>query len=278
MPAEFNRSANGILIIFVFQDGLYHQVYVIMLPIYIYYKDGIFLYKTCLFHAFMSRSLRVPIQIVKYVKKWAYYFRHSYSFYPQIRKPNQVERVVQRQLYPNMCNNDMLSPSQYGFRCRLPTETALLIVSDHILTATDRQELTLLCLLDLSKRFDVITYPSSYPNFKPTSIGPTWFSSYLCDHTQSVCSADVRGTRCLSKPLHNPIGIFQGSCLALSSSRYLPMTCPIAPGARVVPRVSKKVSSPQAPRRPGANPRLPSSVLVPGPWYCYSWVQAGSPG
>ena len=39
-----------------------------MLPIYIYHKDGTFLYKTGLFHAFMSNSLRVPIQIWKYVK------------------------------------------------------------------------------------------------------------------------------------------------------------------------------------------------------------------
>ena len=32
------------------------------------HKDDTFLYKTGLFHAFMSLSLRVPIQILKYVK------------------------------------------------------------------------------------------------------------------------------------------------------------------------------------------------------------------
>ena len=41
---------------------------VIMLPVYIYYKDDTFLYKTGLFHAHTSHSLRVSIPIVKYVK------------------------------------------------------------------------------------------------------------------------------------------------------------------------------------------------------------------
>ena len=39
-----------------------------MLPIYIYHKEGTFFYNIGLFHAFMSHSLRVPIQILKYVK------------------------------------------------------------------------------------------------------------------------------------------------------------------------------------------------------------------
>ena len=50
-------------------------------------------------------------------------------------------------------------------------------------------------------------------------------------------------------------------------------------GARAdVPMVSEKVSSPEAPRQPGADPRLPSSALVSGPYYCYGWGQDGSPG
>ena len=41
----------------------------------------------------------------------------------------------------------------------LPKPRFLVItVSDHILSATDRQEITLLCLLDLSKCFDVIDH------------------------------------------------------------------------------------------------------------------------
>ena len=68
MTAKCNRSNDLIWIIYISQAGSYHQVYVIMLPVYTYYKDDTFLYKTGSFHAFMFHSLRVPIQIVKYVK------------------------------------------------------------------------------------------------------------------------------------------------------------------------------------------------------------------
>ena len=69
MSAKTNRSNNRILIMSIFQAGLYHQVYVIMFPVYSY-KNRTFLYKTCLLQAFMSHSLRVPAQIknVKMVK------------------------------------------------------------------------------------------------------------------------------------------------------------------------------------------------------------------
>ena len=80
MPAKFNRSVNRILIIFIFQTRLYHQVYQIMLPVYIYHKDGTFLNKTGLFHASMSHSLRVPVHIVKYVKNGHFIFRGAIKF------------------------------------------------------------------------------------------------------------------------------------------------------------------------------------------------------
>ena len=149
--------------------------------------------------------------------------------------PKLVERVVQRQLYSYMSNNNLFSSSQHGFRSRLSTETALLTVSDHILAATDRQELTLLCLLDLSKCFDVIDHSKLLSKLQAYSIDPTWFSSYLCGHTQSVCTADVHGTRCLSKPLPNPIGIFQGSCLGPLLFQIFANDLPLfTPGAHVV--------------------------------------------
>ena len=59
------------------------------------------------------------------------------SIVPAFKK--LVERVVQRQLYSYMSDNDLFSSSQHGFRSRLSTETALLTVSDHILAATDCQ-------------------------------------------------------------------------------------------------------------------------------------------
>ena len=127
--------------------------------------------------------------------------------------PKLVEKVVQRQLYSYMSSNNLFSSSQHGFRSNHSTETALLTVSDHILSATDRQEITLLCLLDLSKCFDVIDHSKLLSKLQTYSIDPTWFSAYLSGHTQSVRAADGRGHYHLSRPLPIPIGIFQGSSL-----------------------------------------------------------------
>ena len=44
-------------------------------------------------------------------------------------------------------------------------------------------------------------------------IDTSWFSAYLCNHTQSVSLTDARGKAQTSLPLPNNIGIFQGSSL-----------------------------------------------------------------
>ena len=125
-----------------------------------------------------------------------------------------VERIVQRQLYAYLSTNYLLASAQHGFRPRHSTETALLNVSDYILSATDRGELTLLCLLDLSKCFDVIDHSKLLIKLQQHGVDAEWFRSYLSNHTQSVSITDpVSGCRSLSRPLRNGIGVFQGSAL-----------------------------------------------------------------
>ena len=146
-----------------------------------------------------------------------------------------VEKVAQQQLYSYMSGNHLFSSSQHGFRSGLSTETALSTVSDHILSATDRQELTLLCLLDLSKCFDVIDHSKLLSKLQTYSIDPSWFSSYLRGHTQSVCIAGGRGNQLLSSPLPNPIGVFQGSSLGPLLFQIFANDLPLfAPEAHVV--------------------------------------------
>ena len=124
-----------------------------------------------------------------------------------------VERVVQRQLSTYMSDNYLLSPSQHGFRPLHSTETALLSVTNRIFSNMDHGHVSLLCLLDLSKCFDVIPHSQLLSKLQLYGIDPAWFSSYLTGHTQSVCISSSSGDRVVSKPLPNSMGVFQGSAL-----------------------------------------------------------------
>ena len=80
-----------------------------------------------------------------------------------------VERAVQQQqLYGYLSRNHLLSSSLHGFRPGHSTETALTSISDLILSANDRGEVSLLCLLDFSKCFDEIDQTTQ--NHWPSSV------------------------------------------------------------------------------------------------------------
>ena len=86
-------------------------------------------------------------------------------------------------------------------------------VNDQILAATDRGYISILCLLDLSKCFDVIDHELLLQKLAMHGIDTSWFSAFLRGHTQSVSLSDGSGNRVLSRPLPNVMGVFQGSAL-----------------------------------------------------------------
>ena len=133
------------------------------------------------------------------------------SLVPVIMKV--VERVVHQQLYHYLSQNHLLACTQHGFRPRHSTETALLSVTDRILAATDRGEVSMLCLVDLSKCFDVIDHELLIGKLEMHGIETSWFTAYLQGHTQSVSLKNGPGCRVLSRPLPNTMGVFQGSAL-----------------------------------------------------------------
>ena len=133
------------------------------------------------------------------------------SLVPVIMKV--VERIVHHQLYHYLSYNHLLASAQHGFRPRHSTETALLSVTDRILAATDRGEISLLCLLDLSKCFDVIDHKILLQKLAVHGIETSWFSAYLRGHTQSVSLIKGSSGRELSRPLPIDMGVFQGSAL-----------------------------------------------------------------
>ena len=124
-----------------------------------------------------------------------------------------VERIVQRQLYYYLSKNCLLSPTQHGFRPHHSTETALVAVTDRIMSAADRRGHTSLCMMDLSKCFDVIDHSILLTKLQQHGVDTSWFASYLSGHTQTVSFTDNQGKRQSSKSLPNNIGVFQGSYL-----------------------------------------------------------------
>ena len=86
-------------------------------------------------------------------------------------------------------------------------------VADHILTAADGGEISLLCMIDLSKCFDIIDHGILLRKLALHGVDVQWFTEYLAGHTQSVSLRDRSGTVKVSPPLPNTMGVFQGSAL-----------------------------------------------------------------
>ena len=129
------------------------------------------------------------------------------SILPVITKV--VEKVVQCQLQYYLSSNHLLSPTQHGFRPGHSTETALIHISDRALSSMDQGQISLLCLLDLSKAFDVIPHSKLIEKLELHGIDTAWFKNYLTGHTQSVSVPNSR----VSVPRPITQGVYQGSSL-----------------------------------------------------------------
>ena len=133
------------------------------------------------------------------------------SILPTIAKI--TERIVYEQLFSYLSTHHLFSPCQHGFRNNHSTETALLTVTDRVFEAMDRCQVALLCMLDLSKAFDVIPHDRLLVKLEQYGIDVRWFTSYLSDHRQQVQIRSRDGRGALSQPLANPVGTYQGSAL-----------------------------------------------------------------
>jgi len=114
-----------------------------------------------------------------------------------------VERVVKSRLIDHPTSNKLLNPHQSAYCKHHSTETALLYIHDHLINAIASQQLSCLCLLDLSAAFDTIDHSilltschlGSVPAtsnlipipFPPgNGIGIDWFKSYLSSRSFRV--------------------------------------------------------------------------------------------
>ena len=97
------------------------------------------------------------------------------------------------------------------FLWRVSTETALITLTDQILTNIDNDELTGLVFIDFRKAFDVIDHELllkklSIYGVRPSSV--TWFKSYLSERKQFITLGKVKSEQLTVKQ-----GVPQGSIL-----------------------------------------------------------------
>jgi len=101
-----------------------------------------------------------------------------------------IERMVKAQLTEHLHTNSLFNSHQSAYMTHHSTETVLLSIHDHLVQAISHQNITGLCLLDLSAAFDTIDHSillerlSHWFGFRDTVLA--WIASYLCSRTFSV--------------------------------------------------------------------------------------------
>ena len=121
------------------------------------------------------------------------------------------EKEVHKQLYKYLTDNNLLHPSQQGFRRKRSTQTALIKVVDNWLTNINKGQVTAVVFLDLAKAFDTVKHNIQVRKLETLGVTGSdmdWFSSYLDNRQQQVFYNGV-----LSLTEHVLSGVPQGSCL-----------------------------------------------------------------
>ena len=99
-----------------------------------------------------------------------------------------IEKLMYNRLY-NFVNN-VLSPSQYGFRRGRSAELALTSFAKDILRSFDNKYYTISTFLDFSKAFDTVDHHillAKLDHYGIRGVEYRWFESYLKNRKQYVC-------------------------------------------------------------------------------------------
>lgn len=124
-----------------------------------------------------------------------------------------AEKAVVGQLFRHCSDNAPLPVYQSSYRQFHSTETALLKVQSDILSNMDKQEVTLLVLLDLSAAFDTVDH-NILIDILESDFGICgdvlkWFRSYLTGRVQRVI-VNQQSSKTFNLNYHD---VPQGSCL-----------------------------------------------------------------
>ena len=103
-----------------------------------------------------------------------------------------TEKIVKKRILDHLTSNSLLNHFQSAYTKFYSTETTLLSLHDHISNAISLQQVSYLCLLDLSAAFDTIDHSILLHRlstwFGISSVSLQWFTSYLSSRTSTVGS------------------------------------------------------------------------------------------
>lgn len=126
-----------------------------------------------------------------------------------------IEKAVHARLVKFLEKNNLMTPSQYGFRSNLSTESALFEILNYVYGVRNQGKYCVVVQCDLSKAFDVVDHIillRKLEKYGMRGVVLTWFCSYLSDRRQYV-SIPADGDRYDSDLGNVTAGVPQGSVL-----------------------------------------------------------------
>src|SRR6218665_2241036 len=125
---------------------------------------------------------------------WIFFSNAIPNYYPPISTLSFLSKLTERIVLPRLndylSSNSLLTPHQSGFTKHHSTETLLVSLYNKLVSAVSHQQVSCLCLLDISAAFDTIDHNillqrlSSWFGISGTAL--LWFKSYLSSRSFSV--------------------------------------------------------------------------------------------
>jgi hypothetical protein len=122
-----------------------------------------------------------------------------------------IEKVVAAKLTHHLEANGLIDPYQSAYRQHFSCETAIISILNDIYVATDRKEISIAVLLDMSAAFDTIDHNALITKLESMGVvdeALEWMVMYLNGRTHSTQIDDIT-----SSPVPLSMGVPQGSVL-----------------------------------------------------------------